>query len=50
MQANDTEVGSRFACSLSTKPVNPLERGDWWLLLGFVAWLSFVIRRKRMMQ
>lgn len=34
-------------CSLSSTPVNPLERGDWWLLLGFVAWMGFVARRKR---
>ena len=34
-------------CSLSAHPVNPLERGDWWLLLGFVAWMGFVVRRKR---
>jgi hypothetical protein len=34
-------------CSLNTTPVNPLERGDWWLLLGFVAWLGYAIRRKR---
>ena len=34
-------------CSLSATSVNPLERSDWWLLLGFVAWLGFVVRRKR---
>ena len=54
MQSEDTNVGSRLnnlpGCSLSAGPVNPLERGDWWLLLGFVAWMGFVARRKRMMQ
>lgn len=33
-------------CSISPTPVNPLKRGDWWILLGFVAWLGFW-RRKR---
>ncbi len=33
-------------CSISPKPVNPLKHGDWWILLGFVAWLGFW-RRKR---
>jgi hypothetical protein len=27
-------------CSLSTAPVSPARRGDWWLLAGFVAWLG----------
>jgi hypothetical protein len=40
-------VSGSSGCSLSANPVNPLERGDWWLLLGFVAWMGFVIRRKR---
>jgi hypothetical protein len=39
--------GSYGGCSLSITPVSPLERGDWWLLLGFVAWLGYAIRRKR---
>jgi hypothetical protein len=49
VEVPDPNVGSRFGlgCSMSTKPINPLERGDWWLLLGLVAWMGFVIRRKR---
>jgi hypothetical protein len=43
----DTRTTSSSGCSLSAGPVNPLERGDWWLLLGLVAWMGFVIRRKR---
>jgi hypothetical protein len=43
----DTRVAGSSGCSLSAKPVNPLDRGDWWLLLGFAAWMGFVIRRKR---
>ena len=50
MEADNTNVESRLGagCSLSATPVNPLDRGDWWLLLGFVAWMGFVARRKRM--
>ena len=33
-------------CSISPKQVNPFKRSDWFLLLGFVAWLGFW-RRKR---
>ena len=43
----DNRAASSSGCSLSANPVNPLERGDWWLLLGFVAWMGLVIRRKR---
>ena len=43
----DTRVSGSSGCSLSANPVNPLKSGDWWLLLGFVAWMGFVIRRKR---
>jgi hypothetical protein len=43
----DNRITSSSGCSLSANPVNPLERGDWWLLLGFVAWMGFVARRKR---
>ena len=41
-----TAASGSSGCSLSATPVNPLERGDWWLLLGFVAWLGLVTRRK----
>jgi hypothetical protein len=35
-------------CSISTKPVNALERGDWWLVAGFLAWLGTIrLRFKR---
>ena len=48
MQAEDTNVSKGVGCTLSTTPVNPLERGDWWLLLGFVAWMGgLVAKRKR---
>jgi hypothetical protein len=48
MVAADTNVSKGVGCTLSTTPVNPLERGDWWLLLGFVAWMGgLVAKRKR---
>ena len=48
MQAADTNVSKGAGCSLSATPVNPLERGDWWLLLGFIAWMGgLVAKRKR---
>jgi hypothetical protein len=35
-------------CSISTKPVNAMERGDWWLVAGFLAWLGALrLRFKR---
>ncbi len=34
-------------CSISSLPVNPSERADWWLLAGFVAWLGVVRRRNK---
>lgn len=34
-------------CSVATTPVDPLARGDWWLLAGFLAWLGAVIHRRR---
>ncbi len=42
----DTRTSGTSGCSLSPTPVDPLKRGDWWLLLGFVAWLGWY-RRKR---
>lgn len=35
-------------CSISATTVDPLARGDWWLIAGFLAWLGAVVRRKRM--
>lgn len=32
-------------CTISARPVGPLERGDWWLVGGFIAWLAWVRRR-----
>ena len=38
------------ACSISTKPVSAIERADWWLVAGFLAWLGLVVRRRRQNQ
>lgn len=32
-------------CSISLHPVSPLERGDWWLVAGFMVWLAWARRR-----
>jgi len=34
-------------CSISTGRPDLTDRGDWWLVLGFVAWLGMVIRRRQ---
>ena len=39
-------TGSSGGCSLSTGRVNPTERGDWGLILGFIAWLGLLRRRQ----
>ena len=46
--AVDTRSGSTGGCSISTgNPDNMLKRGDWWLVLGFIAWLGTIIRRRQ---
>lgn len=38
-------------CSISSTPVSSIERADWWLVAGFLAWLGAVrIRLKRKAQ
>lgn len=32
-------------CSISTLEVSPLDRGDWWLVAGFIGWLAWLRRR-----
>lgn len=32
-------------CTISARPISPLERGDWWLVAGFIGWLAWVRRR-----
>lgn len=43
----DTRTSGTSGCSISPTPVNPLKRGDWWILLGFVAWLGLWRRKRR---
>jgi hypothetical protein len=33
-------------CSISSSPTGPIERGDWWIVAGFLAWLG-ALRFKR---
>ena len=43
----DTRTSGTSGCSLSSTPVAPQERADWWLLAGFLTWLGInVFRRK----
>jgi hypothetical protein len=38
-------------CSISSKPIGVIERGDWWLVAGFLAWLGALrMRFKRQAQ
>ncbi|MHB8624143.1 MAG: Ig-like domain-containing protein [Sulfuricaulis sp.] len=41
----DTRTGSSSGCSLSSGRVSLADRGDWWLVVGFVAWLGMIRRR-----
>ena len=31
---------NRFGCSISPQPVTLSQRGEWWLLAGFLTWLG----------
>ena len=47
----DTRTSSTSGCSLTTGSANPAERGDWWLVAGFLAWLGALrMRIKRQAQ
>jgi hypothetical protein len=37
---NVDDPSADTGCSISTKPVSVMERGDWWLVAGFLAWLG----------
>ena len=43
IEAHDTGVSG---CSISRTPVNPFKRSDWFVLLGFVAWLGWWRKRR----
>ncbi len=43
----DTRSGATGGCSISRNPDNILKRGDWWLVLGFIAWLGMLVRRRQ---
>lgn len=44
---NVEEPSNSPGCSVTGRPVHPLERGDWWLVAGFIAWLAMWRRRVR---
>lgn len=48
---NVNDPSGAKGCSISQKPVSMLERGDWWLVAGFLAWLGVLrLRFKRQAQ
>lgn len=42
-----SEPESMPGCSISSMPVSVLERADWWLAAGFIAWLGLIRRRRQ---
>jgi Bacterial Ig domain len=42
----NTPAGTNDGCSMSGNSVSLMQRADWLLLLGFIAWLGMVIRKK----
>lgn len=48
---NVSESSKVSGCSISSSPVSATERGDWWLVAGFLTWLGALrIRFKRQAQ
>lgn len=48
---NVADPSNAPGCSISSRPSNGIERGDWWLVAGFLAWLGGIrIRLKRKTQ
>jgi hypothetical protein len=46
-----SDPSNTAGCSISSRPSNGIERGDWWLVAGFLAWLGGIqIRLKRKTQ
>ncbi len=43
----DTRSGATGGCSLSSSRISLADRGDWWLVLGFVSWLGLLISRRQ---
>lgn len=43
----DLRTSSTSGCSLSSGRVSLSERSDWGLMLGFIAWLGMIIRRRQ---
>jgi hypothetical protein len=37
---NVSDPSNMPGCSISARPSNGIERGDWWLVAGFMAWLG----------
>ncbi len=41
----DTRTSSTSGCSIAATPVNPAQRGDWWLLAGLIGLLGWIRKR-----
>ena len=41
----DTRTSDTSGCSITATPVNPAQRGDWWLLAGLIGLLGWVRKR-----
>jgi hypothetical protein len=47
-EVNVDDPSGATGCSISQKPASLLERGDWWLVAGFLVWLGGIrVRSKR---
>jgi hypothetical protein len=44
---NIADPSGAGGCSISARPSNGIERGDWWLVAGFLAWLGGIQMRLR---
>lgn len=42
---NVADPSGAGGCSINPSPVNALQRGDWWLIGGFLIWLGAIKRR-----
>jgi hypothetical protein len=49
-QVNVDDPSGAKGCSISQKPVSLLERGDWWLVVGFLVWLGGIRARHKRYQ
>lgn len=44
---SNVQSPSLGGCTINSKPVSPVSRGDWWLVGGFLAWMGMFVRRRK---